>query len=138
MVLIEQFVNCIFDVIVVLFFNICSLRETKFLYVAFSYFRSGCYNKHFASKNQLPGLSISGTLVEICLILEAKFGNDPQPDPYMDDLFQSCASHGQLVYQQRLLNPDLLDLLLHYWLYLQSPNLWQPILVKIIKSIIFI
>ena len=64
LVLIEQFVNCIFDVIVVLFFNICSLRETKFLYVAFSYFRSGCYNKHFASKNQLPGLSISGTLVE--------------------------------------------------------------------------
>ena len=64
LVLIEQFVNCIFDVIVVLFFNICSLRETKFLYVAFSYFRSGCYNKHFASKNQLPGLSISGALVE--------------------------------------------------------------------------
>ena len=34
--------------------------------------------KHFASKNQLPGLSINGTLVENGLSkpLEAKFGKD--------------------------------------------------------------
>ena len=34
--------------------------------------------RHFASKNQLPGLSISGTLVENGLSkpLEAKFGKD--------------------------------------------------------------
>ena len=32
--------------------------------------------KHFASKNQLPGLSVSETLVENGLILEVKFGDD--------------------------------------------------------------
>ena len=32
--------------------------------------------KHFASKNQLPGLSIIETLVENGLMLEAQFGRD--------------------------------------------------------------
>ena len=38
---------------------------------------SQVFFKHFGSKNQLPGLSIIGTLVENGLILQENFGGEP-------------------------------------------------------------
>ena len=58
----------------------CAKSDTLSVYLIHLYLNvtlPQVFFKHFASKNQLPGFYISGTLVENRLILEAKFGDNP-------------------------------------------------------------